>query len=432
MENVILVLFAIFVLFWVFRSVAAGTRSAALLYIFVILMVTEFGKRFIYLGNPDVVVYYYLLLLSDLAIAGVFIAGEKSSYFWNYLGVIVYFVLVSIVLGNQSLGSTIISVRSWFLVPALFFIRLRESKERNLSALRVFYVWIMFSVVYSAWQFFMDYPVWEYRWDQKSPAQMNLDAITMSGTLRRSFSFFSEVANQGIAYGIALFFLPSIARQDLFRFLLSACLLFGLMITGSRTAILAIAVAYLVEMLFRRRVTMALFVVAFGPAALLSFLHPSILYPLVELAQQIPNTAVSGFANVATVFSRFGLMNNIEWKVTNVVFGTGVGYDSGIVFDNLYIYWFYKTGLVGMALLFWVIFRIGQFLKAVPTETTRRSLVLSSVFILVFSNASLAVLTRSTSALVVFVVTFALEHNRSSHRDLVASGSATVANLIRG
>lgn len=373
---------------------------------FVITCISEFSKRFIYIcGDIDPLVYYLVLFIPDILIVYDIILSKsiKKPVLLLFLIVIVSSFLS--ILNSQGIGSLAISLRTIFY-PFLISLISQSTEKEYLDYQKYFnkiIITIIISIIYSSYQFFIDYPFWEYNWDVFSPANMNITAISNFGTINRSFGFFSEVANQGVAISIVFLYIYYLYKLTYVKLLLLSILMFGLIITGSKAAIVSL---FLVIPFFKLWILLKnhlIFLILLG-FYLLSISRPFV-YMLITYARQLFSGASLALLDPATLLARIKTIENFNNLMSpfSYIFGSGVGYIGGIVMDNLYLYIVYKVGIVGLLLF---LFIVHKKVCNLNMKNKFHTFAFSSIcFFLVFSQTSLSFTTRSSIFLMMYVWT---------------------------
>ena len=382
--------------------------------LFVITCVCEFLKRFIYIfGDIGSIPYYIVLFIPDSIILLDIVISRKFRKPLLFLIFFVFLMSVVAMLYGQSIMQVVIMVRTVFLPITLMFLVSGSSINKALpyaKTINISHVLIVVSLssLYGAYQFFFDYPFWEYNWDLYSPANMSLTQITRHGEVQRGFGFFSEVSGQGMAASIAMIYVMYTFNNYVLKYIILLILLIGLITSFSKTAFVAFFVALFIWKLvfFVRR--WILLLASLGLIALAN--SREVIYTLIEFVRRNFSGVLLSGLDPATLLSRVTTINEFldNMSVTSFFLGGGFGYEGGITMDNLFVYIMYKCGLLGLLLFGYFVNK--YMVNSLAIDKQSKFVFVALLFILIFSMTTINVTARS--GLLMMLIVFEVARRR--------------------
>jgi O-antigen ligase len=315
------------------------------------------------------------------------------------------FEIVIVLISNRSkLGKLLIYFGSvlFYIFPFLFKAScVREIKECNYMFLSLFIITIIYGIIQHNFGYF----VWELNWGKFSQTKMNLYALSNWGHFTRAFSFFSGVQDFALFIIFVTLLLWTHSKGSGIKLLLLLLLIIGLYISGSKSMMISLAVAFSAYF-FRKRigVNLMFFGIYILPYILILLLYVSLKDVLVfELQDTI------GLLNIGTILPRLEIAYTFfsSFDISNI-FGVGLGCMDGVV-DNMYIRILIETGIIGFLLFMFLVYTSCRQLYYLDKNSTESSQEINSflfllLIVMTFSMHSGELLT-SRYVMIAFVYT---------------------------
>lgn len=310
--------------------------------------ISEFLKRFIYIGGPISALFYYLMIFFPYTML-LYIFIKKIKYRKSglllYLSIIFFFLVVA-AFKSDGLGGSIVFIGSTIIYTLPFFCVPQVIIESNNRIVKTAFIIILISVIYGCFQFGFGYFIWDRNWAKYAPTQMNLFNLSNFGRFNRAFSIYSGL--QDFSYTIVflsgIVFLRTNKNNSIrgLNILLSAI---GLYISAAKTIILALMLtAFLFSIRKRLNPTIMVVMIVFVP--LLLFIFASVI-----LSQYIEYLSILGPTfNPGTMLPRISIVASFfkDLSVSESLIGTGLG--TAEMSDNMYIHLIQSYGFLGLAL----------------------------------------------------------------------------------